>query len=68
MSVKWRKLYWSRKGRKSFGRLPRLPFQENLFSNPKSELDRTLLRRLFPTDELYDERLVNNWSDKGVSR
>lgn len=63
-----RKLYWGGKRRKILGRLPRFTFQENLFSNPKSELDRTLLGRLFPRDELYDERLVNNWSDKGVSR
>ncbi len=68
MSVKMRKLYWSEKTRKSLGKLPKLTFRENLFSNPKSKLDRTFLRRLFHTVELYDEHLVSNWSDKGVSR
>jgi hypothetical protein len=67
-SVKLRKIYWSEKTRKSLGKLPKLTFQENLFSNPKSKLDRTFLRRLFQLDKLYDEHLVNNWSDKGVSR
>lgn len=66
--MKLRKLYGAEKTRKSFGKLPKLTFQENLFSNPKSKLDRTVLGRLFPTIELYDEHLVSNWSDKGVSR
>lgn len=63
-----RKLRWSAKTRKRLGKLPKLTFEEFLFSNPKSKLDRTFLRRLFPTIELYDEHLVSNWSDKGVSR
>lgn len=66
--MKLRKMCWSEKTRKTLQKLPKFTFQENLFSNPKSKLDRTVLRRLFQLDKLYDEHLVNNWSDKGVSR
>ena len=63
-----RKLRWSAKTRKRLGKLPKLTFEEFLFSNPKSKLDRTFLRRLFQLDKLSDEHRVTNWSDKGVSR
>jgi hypothetical protein len=63
-----RKLTRSDKTRKRLVKLPKLTFQEFLFSNPKSKLDRTFLRRLFQLDKLYDEQRVINWSDKGVSR
>jgi hypothetical protein len=63
-----RKLTRSEKTGKRQGKLPKLTFHEFLFSNPKSKLDRTFLRRLFQLDKLYDEHRVINWSDKGVSR